>query len=154
MVIKFIAIFFLSIISGILYHLGGIGKPFNTKWRDIGCMLCVMATLALTAKNLVYNTPNIAGLLCMAGLTFATFTTYFKPKGKDAEWWNWLLVGLAFGLAALPFVYATQHYFGFILRTMFLGFSICVWSESIGDVFWEEFGRGLLITITVPLLIL
>lgn len=142
----------LSILSGIFYRMGGSDK-YNTKWRDIGCMLCAMLVLIFNG-SLVYNVSMIIGLVLTAGLTFVSLTTYFKKKNTDAMWWNWTLVGLAWGLATLPFVFITQHWLGFILRTIFLGGSVTFWSQGIGDVKWEETGRGVLLTFTMPLLLI
>ena len=149
---KILAWLVLSIISGVFYRMGG-SDTFNTKWRDIGCALC--ATLLLIILNtFVYNIKTILALVVMTGLTFASLTTYFKKKGEDAKWWNWVFVGTAFGLSALPFSYATGHWLGFIIRTVFLGVVVCVWSERVGEVIWEEFGRGVLLVSTIPLLLI
>ena len=144
-------IILLSIISGILYRIGGTNK--GTLWRDIGTMLCAILVL-IYFGGFVYNIKTIAGLVATAGFTFASLTTYFKRKGADAYWWNWALVGLAFGLAALPFALATQYWLGFILRTVFLSVAVCLWSETQGNVLFEEVGRGVLLTASMPILLI
>jgi hypothetical protein len=40
-----------------------------------------------------------------------------------------------------------------LARAFVLGVFTCMWSEAIGDAFWEEFGRGFLLTITVPIML-
>lgn len=141
-----------SILSAILYRMGGSDK-YNTKWRDIGCALCAI-TLLVILKCFVFNVSSLIGLVVMFGLTFASLTTYFKKEGSGAKWWNWLFVGLAFGVAALPFSIATHAWWGFILRTIFLGASVCLWSEWVGNVVWEEAGRGFLLVFSIPLLLM
>ena len=149
---KILILLLLSVLSGIFYRMGGSDK-FNTKWRDIGVMLCAMLVL-ISFGGFVYNVKTIAGLVATAGLTFASLTTYFKRKDTDAYWFNWALVGLAFGLSALPFAFATQYWLGFILRTVFLSVTVCVWSEIQGNVVIEEVGRGVLFTASMPILLL
>ena len=140
----------LSIISAILYRMGG-SDTYNTKWRDLGCSLC--ATLCcLATLELVYNVETVLALVAVFALIFASLTTYFKEKGKDTHWWNWLIVGLMFGIAALPLPLVTHHWGGFLLRTAFLGASVCVWSQTVDNVVWEECGRGFLLTVSILLL--
>lgn len=145
--IKIILWFILSFFSTILYRAGGT-NAFNTKFRDIGCALCV--TLLL----MVLGFKSILPLVFTFGLTFASLTTYFKKKGQPAKLWNWVLVGLAFGLAAFPYAFATGHWIGFAIRTIFLVFTVSIWSDKIGDVILEEAGRGFLITASVPFLLI
>lgn len=152
MVFKVIAWLVLSIASAILYRMGG-SDTYNTKWRDIGSMLCATLCLLIT-KPLVFNVETVLAVVVMSGLTFATNTTYFKRKGTDAKWWNWALVGLAWGLCALPVALVTHCWLGFTLRTIGLGALVCFWSQSNNNVVWEENGRGFLLTASIPLLLL
>ena len=137
MLIRLILLIIGSIISAILYRMGG-SDTFDTKWRDLGIptlMILLMSLFGLWHWSL---------LLCFS-LLFISLTTYFKKKGTDAKWWNWLLCGTVYGLSMLPFAWMTEHWLGFILRTIFLMFSITLYSELIGDVIWEECGRGFII---------
>ncbi len=99
MIWHILAIMVLSGAAGFLYTAGGSGKyPF---WfREAGVMIC--EALALISLG-IFNWT----LLLVMGLTYAVQTTYFKKKGTDAKWWNWLLVGLAFSLTVLPVVIST-----------------------------------------------
>jgi hypothetical protein len=85
------------------------------------------------------------------GLTFAASVSYYKKEGQPAKWWNWLLVGLVYGISALPYVWVTQMWTPFIIRTAFLAMATMVWSEHIEDVMWEECGRGALVVSTLIL---
>lgn len=150
-IIKVMAVLLLSILSGVLYRMGGVGKPYNTKWRDIGCTLCAILCIMVTQK-LVYTVACLQAFAVFAVLNYATLTTYYKKKGSDAKAWNWALVGLGFGLAALPLAWVCNSWIGFTLRTLFLVFTVTLWSEANDNVVWEEFGRGFLLVTSIPIL--
>lgn len=135
----------LSIAGSYLYRRGGTNA--GTLWRDVGIPLCMIAFFVLTG-----NWHPIL-ILCF-GLTWGAQTTYFKRKGTDAQWHNWLFVGLAFSFALLPYAIATGHWGGFGWRTLIVtGFTVC-WSVFWGVDFVEEWGRGWIQIITLPILLL
>lgn len=140
---KLLIIILLSILSGILYRLGG---RFQTKIRDIG--VPIVATIAL----LYFGFKNPIGLFLHFGLLFGALTTYWKKKNEDAKWWNWLLTGLGYSLAALPIAWITKYWLGFGIRIVILSGLITLWSELVNQDWLEEGGRGILIIITLPLL--
>ena len=152
MEVKIIFWILISIVSAILYRMGGSGV-WNTKWRDIGSMLCATLCLLVTQK-LVFNVATVFAVVAFSGLTFASLTTYFKKKGTDTKWFNWVFVGLAWGISALPIALVYHCWLGLTLRTMFLGLTVCLWSQFNGNVVWEENGRGALLTASIPLLLI
>ena len=96
--ITLIMLIVFSFIAGVLYRLGGIGKKFNTKYRDFG--VPIIYTLYL-----LYNrTPLNAYLIISTILLFISLTTYWKFIsrwiGQDTEnvyWYNWFFTGLGYG---------------------------------------------------------
>lgn len=86
-------------------------------------------------------------------LHWGALSTYWKKDGVDAEGWNWFLHGLGIGLALLPFMFMGMHWSVILLRAFVLGLTMMVWSVLINEVFWEEFGRGVLIIVTLLLII-
>jgi hypothetical protein len=71
---KWLLYILLTIVSGVLYRLGGWEKG-NTKFRDLGCPT-IFFILLLTNKHPI----NILGWLMAVlsfGLMFAALTTYF-----------------------------------------------------------------------------
>ncbi len=132
-------------IAGCLYRAGGSGN-FPRQVRVIGVPVLSVAILALLS-------PNWWIILCIPLMIGAT-STYFKRKGSDALWWNWALHGLGLSLAMLPYTIATGHWLGFGLRTIVLTASITIWSELVGNAVIEELGRGALIILTLPLLLI
>jgi hypothetical protein len=144
------AVLLLSTLSGIFYRMGGSGN-YSRLWRMIGCTFCAVLCL-LATQNLVYTAPVLTALALFAVLNFASLTTYYKKKGTDARALNWACVGLGFGLAGLPLAWAFNSWLGLTLRTVFLVFTVTLWSESEDNVVMEEFGRGFLLAISIPIL--
>ena len=138
-----VPIIIISAISGYLYRRGGTSA--GTLWRDLGVPACMVAVMTLLGGL------HWSLILCF-GLLFASCTTYFKKKGSDACWWNWLLVGLAFSISMLPWAWATGHWLGFGVRTVVCTALITLWSEFMGWDVAEEFGRGFIIVATLLLL--
>lgn len=125
--------------------MGGVGNPFNTKIRDLGIPF-LMVTYFLSNGLYGFWLP-----LCFI-LMFGAQTTYFKDKGEDAKWFNWLFVGLAFSFCMSPFVLVFGTWKGFGIRSIIVtGFTLG-WSQLIGNADLEESGRGLVQIITLPLL--
>ena len=90
----------------------------------------------------------------------ASMTTYWDWltkfwRGDDSEYWeNWLLTGLGYGMAMLPMAWYTDHWWGLATRTLFLGLTTMVWSQLISSDELEEKGRGILYTVTIPLMMI
>jgi len=148
--LKYLLIPFLSFIGAILYRLGGIGKPFNTKYRDFGVPVIALGLLALLGGT----APWWIWLLTFLGM-FGTMTTYFEfDKNVDTDWYEWLVCGFMMGLSALPYAWYNGAWFWLIMRTIILTIGITIWSVLIKKDWLEEGGRGLLFTITTPLLLI
>lgn len=147
-----------SIVGGILYRMGG-AAGFNTKFRDFGI------PTVQTGVFLFFVYPNfdwtlLALVLCW-GATFGAQTTYFKKKGTDAKWYNWLLVGLAYSICWCPIVIAQAiwppatlhtHWLGFGIRTFVCTGLTIMASELIGKDVIEENVRGIIEVLTLPIL--
>ncbi len=153
-------VFFL--LAGMVYRMGGSGN--YSRWtREVGVgVLLILELLLLRLFNW--------GCLGILGTVWIE-STYFKKKGSDAEWWNWLLVGLSFSVAILPwFVWSwivnhkPVHWIGYLVRiTVCTGLTL-LWQEQLSALFskWldigkditDEFGRGAIQIITLPLLLI
>ena len=83
----------MSLLSGVLYRMGGIGKPFNTKCRDFGVPAIALITIWLSDIIIAWWVYLFA-----FGLMFGSMTTYCKFGQNDVRWWNWLLTGILYGL--------------------------------------------------------
>ena len=135
----------LTTIGAVLYRLGGYGHGYNTKIRDLGVPACCAVYFVFTQHW------NWILVLCL-GLLFASQTTYFKKKGSDAKWYNWLFVGLAFSISFLPYSLVVGNMAGFLYRTVIVTVFTVLWSEFIGRDTTEEMGRGAIQIATLPLL--
>jgi hypothetical protein len=142
-----------SAIAGLLYRLGGVGKPYDTKYRDLGVPL-VGILLLWYLYPLYAGWKEYLAYFLTFGLYFGSMTTYWKKKGTDARWYNWLFTGLGYSLAFLPFSFFSGLWLGFVIRTIIVAVATTLWSEKIGNVVWEECGRGVITTITIPLLLI
>ncbi len=145
--------FLASSISAILYRLGGM---IQTKIRDFGVPTIATLYLITIASKMSWQHSWciwIAFLLHF-GMLFGALTTYWKKKGEDARWWNWLLTGLGYSLVALPIALSTGHWIGFAIRCIVLTGFITIWSEFVGNDIFEEGGRGFSIVATLPLLLI
>lgn len=93
-------------------------------------------------------------MLLIMGLAF-TETTYFKKKGMDAKWWNWLLCGICYSLIPMPLLSTGQiHWQGFLIRGLVLTPVITLWRTFQGNVQWSEGGAGAWQILTLPLLLI
>lgn len=152
MVKKHLKLLFATIIGSIAYRLGGAAKTgrwydllCGTKTRDAGVATVVMGVMWYLCPHPASMLWTILSILASGGLTFAAATSYFKKKGTSARWWNWCLVGLAFGVAVLPYSISVGAYSAFTLRTIFLIGAITLWSSRVSNAVAEELGRGALV---------
>lgn len=134
MILKIIAVLVLAVIAGITYRMGGSGN--YPRWtRLVGASVTMLSAMAILG-HLHWS------LVLCAGAVYGLWTTYFKKKGTDAYWWNWTLVGLAMGIAMIPYAIATGEWAGFLFRCAMCTILVPVWSETQGKDVVEEFGRG------------
>jgi len=152
-VITVIMLIAFSFVAGVLYRLGGIGKPFNTKYRDFGVPIIYILYL------LYSGTPFNVYLIASAILLFISLTTYWKcvsrwlgQSTENVHWYNWLCTGLVYGLAGFPLAMYYGNWHLFALRVVLLSLVTMCWSESIGDADLEEVGRGFFIIFTLGIL--
>ncbi len=165
MILNILAIIALALISAVLYRFGGYGWGpgqekfpflpkwvFNTKARDIGVPLVALGGMfVLGIGNAVPWWINLISFLAM----FGALTTYWDSipfnKGKD----NFFLHGLGIGLAYAPYAFFAVGMPGApFIRAVVLGVAVGLWSRLIGKDWLEEGGRGFLIVITLPLMLI
>lgn len=93
-------------------------------------------------------------VILLMGLSFAE-STYFKAKGSEAKWYNWLLCGILYSLVPIPLVIChVVPLEGFILRFLVLTPIITLWRTFQGNVQWSESGVGVWQIITIPLMMI
>jgi len=146
-------ILILSVVSGILYRLGGKGGFKNAKLiRRIGVPLVALLALKVLGFALAWWVWILTfGLMFFAMTTY--FSTVFDPD-DNVEWPEWALVGLLYGISLFFVANYTGYWFGWGIRTATLGIVICLWSQAIGWDDLEEFGRGFLFIISLPILLI
>lgn len=150
MEIKIISTLAIAVLTAICYRMGGSGN-YPRWWRPLGVGLGV-----LTSGLILFPMSKWAcvGLLASAGASAGLSTTYFKKKGTDAQWYNWMLVGIALSCATMPLQSTIGHWLGFCIRFIVLTIYITLWSQFQGNAVKEELGRGFGIVATMPLLLI
>jgi hypothetical protein len=151
MVIKLIILLGLTYLAGWLYHTGG------DKNRQLWRCTCVpivqlLAMMLLFAGYLGMWQFWVASLISSALLAGA-LSTYWKKKGADALWWNWLLTGFGYAVSAFPYIFVCVHWYAWLSRCIVLSLAVMIWSVLVSRVSPEEGGRGGL-TILSDLLLL
>lgn len=156
---KVILVLVASILSAILYRLGGSAKNGDwwdwmkhSKTRDWGCTIVALVTLGLLGKTMAWYYYIPTFIMCWAALT-----TYWDDLfNRDCYIMHLAMVGLAF----LLFVFFGEvSVWMWALRVCVMGFfgfgSHIIDELSIPhkDVVSENL-RGLAIVITLPLLLL
>lgn len=141
---KIIATIIIAVLNSVTYRAGG-SDSYPRYLRPLGVGLSVLAIIWLWCG---FHWSLVLSAGASAGLS----TTYFKHKGEDAHWINWLFVGSFLSIAMFPWALFTHHFIGLAIRTFVLGALVCGWSERIGNAVVEECGRGFLIVATLPLL--
>jgi len=146
----------LSLLSGILYRFGGSGKRGNsldflrdTITRDLGCPTCATGLLLI-----FWQPVNLQGwlmvLLSFLAL-FGALTTYWDSVfGYD----NFYAHGFMLGLAAFPLYWVGIPWWTIAIRCIVLTLGIGLWSKWTHWDILEEFGRGFILTVSVPVLLL
>lgn len=131
--IKFLCLLLASSLSGVLYRLGGKGKPYNTKYRDLGC-----PTIAIALIWLLTGKFSITYVISF-GLMFGALTTYWdKLFGYDNFWFH----GFMCGLAGIPLIWCGVPIWIVISRIVICSVGMGLVSKFIGNDVLEEFGRG------------
>ncbi len=136
-----------TILCSVLYRLGGWGRPFRSWMRDwlIPLPICIWLWLMMGVTTWWV-------LLITYGLVGASLTTYWDSLlGYD----NFYLHGAVIALGCvLTVVNGDCHLLPFLLRVGVLGGSMGLLCKLAGNHHVEEFGRGALIGLTLPLLLI
>lgn len=147
-----------SNLAGCFYCLGGRAKQnkwydfmLNTKTRDFGVPALMVLSLLVLGKF------HWSLILCF-GAMFGTMTTYNKwvsylfnrPDKHTVYPESWFVTGLFYGLSMLPYVIFHSHnYLSFSMMCLITALATCLWSISIGKAWLEEFGRGVIILLSI-----
>lgn len=136
-----VTILIACIVSGILYRLGGIGKPFNTKFRDAGCPSVL---LILTWLVFGFSWSYWWLYLIAFGLSWGALTTYWDNLfGYDNFWFH----GFMCGVAGIPLIWCGVPWWIVVSRIAICAVGMGLWSKLIGWDDLEEFGRGVFFII-------
>jgi len=155
----FIAIVF-SVLSAFCYRVGGMSKEQAEKYfpwfpqvlvrswfRDAGCVILTLIWTLLFVKVAWY------WYIPAAGAMYGAMTTYWDdkipPKNVDKFWAHGLFIGLAWMFIAIP----AGVWVGGLIRLAIMATFMGVWCYIFSNDFVEEFGRGAIITATLPFLL-
>ena len=158
----------LTVLSAILYRLGGMGQDginefpelpeflFDTKARDIGCGLCTIGAFFVCGlhHNLLpwVETWHLV-LACVVSVPtqLGALSTYWDFMfGYDNHWVH----GFMCGVALFPLVIITGAWIGFAIRCVAVAVLMGAVSTLSGDDDIEELGSGASLVPTVALLLI
>jgi len=141
---KIIIILIATILSAILYRLGG-AKGWNTKFRDLGCPLVALGLMLFLKISVPWYLHTLAFLLM-----FGFLTTYWD---KLFKYDNFYMHGFMIGIAFLPYMVAVAWWL-ILIRAIIIGLFMGLWCKFFQNDIVEEGGRGAIITATLPLLLI
>jgi hypothetical protein len=160
--LKTLTVLMLSLISGIFYHLSGLGKDgkikypnlplwlFDRQWRRTGCtVLNSVAVLLWYKPHSLYE--NLLFLLFM-GLTYGAITTYWDWLFNNKD--NFYMHGFMIGLTSFPLVFIGIHWYSVLINSIVSSVLMGWLCSRTGKVWIEENGRGFIIIITRTLLLI
>ena len=152
---QIVILLLLSVLSSVLYRLGGSSTAERFKWwplpdlpkeRDVGCSLCLLIGL----KVIGIPGPWWAYFIVF-GLTWGALSTYWDwITGKDNHYLHGLGVGLA-TLVLLPWAWGDPVVNMLIARVVITALGMGIWSKINGNATREELGRGFLVVIPLML---
>ena len=159
---QILVLLILSIISAVLFRLGGSAKngswldfAKNTRTRDAGCPLIALIALWLLVW---FKLSYWWAYLLTFGLSWGAMSTYWDFLFKDKD--NFYAYGAGIGIAFLPFIWCAISWYAVAGRTICLALSFGLlnkyvnkWQVKHSD-FWEEFLRGALLILTIPILMI
>jgi len=160
MIFKIISLIVLTMLSGLLYRLGGWGDPgrknypklptwlFNTKARDLGCPLCAFLGMLFFVEMSWWMA--LAHFLSF-GILFGALTTYWDFLFEFDNHW---VHGFMCGLAYFPYAIVSGHWVGFGVRCVVVAIAMGLISTQSSDDVVEEVGRGASLIPTLPLMLL
>ena len=150
---------FLSVVSAILYRLGGSSAtdqdkefPWIPRWfKNIKKKRDVMSNIVklFSVYLLGINAPFLAWFFSF-GLLWASLSSYWDWMfGYD----NHYMHGFMCGFSLLPLViWGNLGLVPFLIQSVALGLTMGLWSKYNGNATKEELGRGFLLTISNLLL--
>lgn len=151
MLIKVCAIIALSILSGVLYRMGGSSK-FDTLYRDIGCPLTLVASLYILGLGVSWWASFLTFLLAFGAMTsyFKWASAWYRDDWRDNVYPpSWAFTGLMYGVCLLPCLWSGLPLNDFILRLVIVTILIPLFSELYDNVVYEEFSRGFIFTASM-----
>lgn len=146
-ILKILGTLALATLCGWMFRLGGAASAHARWLRQFGVEFTELAGLFIWFGWSLWLIP-------ITGTAWAE-STYFKAKGADAKWWNWLLCGMLYAAIPVPLVFL--HYLswqGCLDRAIVLIPVITLWRTFQGNVDWSEGGAGAWQILTLPLLLL
>ena len=152
--IKILIYIALTILSGILYRMGGSGR-FSRMAREIGVPLVMLGMVFLIGILTGWLSWVLA--VVSMGIMVGAISTYhyFLPKPVDYTPFYYGLHGFMTSLAMFPLMIYTHHWIGFGIRVV-----VCTVGCFLADVWLgksdvkNEFTRGAIINGSLILLII
>lgn len=144
----------ISVISALLYWLGGRSWG-NKAIRRFGCPLVVYGYLWwLKSFSGLKSAILLVCAYILTALALSTYHDYLAPDKTSENWLCWLMTGLCYGLAAFPLIWTGIHWYLILIRAIILAITIMWLRERTGKDWLEEMGSGFLLCVTIPILLI
>ena len=90
------------------------------------------------------------------GMLYCYVISFLLTWGALSTYWNfrWFWHGFGIGMGMIPFAFVGIHWWAILLRAVVLGILIKWWSDREDNAVKEEFGRGALMVLTLPIVFL
>ena len=136
-----------------MYRAGG-SSHYNTKFRDIGCSLCMVISLIILFG--VHGWKEYLAYLASIGLMWGALSSYryWLKKPDNYTWAYYALHGFLVALAIAPWAFASGHLIGMAARCVVCAGLVGLWSGLMKWPTGEEFGRGIIMCASLLLLLL
>ena len=149
-----LVLLFAAALSAVLYRLGGAAKTGvwydwakHSKTRDWGC---TAVSLLLTYFLFKLEVEWYWLLLTWLGMWGAISTYFDSVFGYDNHYAHGFMIAFAYIFHAIEL----HNWLGLTLHCIVLCIAMGEWSRIHDNDIWEECGRGALMQLTLPLLLI
>lgn len=130
--------------------MGGIGKPFASWQRDWLIPIVVLGTILYFRQPIEWWGWLLYIITILP--TGLALTTYWDFLFNDVD--NFYMHGFMVGLGAFPLMFAGFAWWLILIRAIVMGGAMGLLCKKSSNVWVEECGRGAIIALTIPIILI